>query len=74
VKVVVLRNDALAFVELEMKAAGILDFGTDIDNPDFAKMAEAAGLPGLTAERPEHAASGLGRVYPRTGAVWPTRA
>ena len=57
-----------------MKAAGILDFGTDIDNPDFAKMAEAAGLPGLTAERPEHAARGLGRVYPRTGAVCPTRA
>jgi len=72
VKVVVLRNDALAFVELEMKA--VLDFGLDIDNPAFAKMAEAVGLPGLTAERPEHAARGLGRVYPRTGAVWPTRA
>ncbi len=53
VKVVVFRNDALAFVELEMKATGILDFGTDLDNPDFAKMAEAAGLLGLTAERPE---------------------
>src|SRR5437879_6912383 len=30
VKVVVFRNDALAFVELEMKAAGILDFATDL--------------------------------------------
>ena len=53
VKVVVFRNDALAFVELEMKATGILDFGTDLVNPDFAKMAEAAGLLGLTAARPE---------------------
>jgi pyruvate dehydrogenase (quinone) len=53
VKVIVLRNDALAFVELEMKAAGFLDFATDLDNPDFAKMAQAAGLLGLTAERPE---------------------
>src|SRR5689334_9303434 len=53
VKVIVFRNDALAFVELEMKAAGILDFATDLDNPDFAKMAEAAGLLGLTAETPE---------------------
>jgi pyruvate dehydrogenase (quinone) len=53
VKVVVFRNDALAFVELEMKATGILDFGTELDNPDFARMAEAAGLLGLTAARPE---------------------
>jgi pyruvate dehydrogenase (quinone) len=53
VKIVVFRNDALAFVELEMKAAGILDFATDLQNPDFAKMAEAAGLLGRTVETPE---------------------
>lgn len=50
VKIIVYKNDALAFVELEMKAAGILEFGTDLINPDFAKMAEAAGLLGLTAD------------------------
>jgi pyruvate dehydrogenase (quinone) len=50
VKVIVFKNDSLAFVELEMKAAGVLDFGTDLHNPNFAKMAEAAGLLGLTAE------------------------
>jgi pyruvate dehydrogenase (quinone) len=53
VKVIVLNNGSLAFVELEMKAAGIVDFGTDLHNPDFAKMAEAAGLLGLKAETPE---------------------
>ena len=53
VKVIVFENDALAFVELEMKAAGIVDFGTDLDNPNFAKMAEAAGLLGHTAETPD---------------------
>jgi pyruvate dehydrogenase (quinone) len=52
VKVIVFKNDSLAFVELEMKAAGILDFGTDLRNPNFAKLAEAAGLLGLTAETP----------------------
>src|SRR5438445_146919 len=36
-----------------MKAAGFLDFATDLHNPDFAKMAEAAGLLGMTAEAPE---------------------
>ena len=46
------KNNALTFVELEMKAAGILDYATDLHNPDFAKIAEAAGLLGLTAEIP----------------------
>jgi len=50
VKIVVFKNDSLAFVELEMKAAGILDFTTDLRNPDFAKIAEGAGLLGLKAQ------------------------
>ena len=53
VKIIVFKNDSLAFVELEMKATGFLDFGTDLHNPDFAKMAEAAGLMGLTADTPD---------------------
>jgi pyruvate dehydrogenase (quinone) len=52
VKIIVFKNNSLAFVELEMKAAGILDFGTDLRNPNFAKMAEGAGLLGLTADTP----------------------
>jgi pyruvate dehydrogenase (quinone) len=53
VKTIVFNNSSLAFVELEMKAAGILDFGTDLHNPNFAKMAEAAGILGLRAETPD---------------------
>jgi pyruvate dehydrogenase (quinone) len=53
VKLVVFKNDSLSFVELEMKAAGFLDFATDLRNPNFARMAEAAGLLGLAAETPE---------------------
>lgn len=53
VKVVVFCNDSLAFVELEMKAAGFLDFATGLDNPDFAKIAEASGILGLRAETPD---------------------
>ena len=44
VKVIVYQNDALSFVELEMKAAGIMSFGTDLVNPDFAKLADACGI------------------------------
>ncbi|HKV35307.1 MAG TPA: ubiquinone-dependent pyruvate dehydrogenase [Pyrinomonadaceae bacterium] len=53
VKLVVFQNDSLAFVELEMKAAGILNFATELKNPNFAKLAEACGLLGLRAETPE---------------------
>jgi len=52
VKLIVFKNDSLAFVELEMKAAGILDFGTGLHNPDFRTIAEGAGLLGLRAETP----------------------
>ena len=53
VKLIVFDNSALGFVELEMKAAGILDFATELHNPNFAKMAEAAGVLGLKADVPE---------------------
>jgi len=53
VKTIVFNNSSLAFVELEMKAAGILDFATDLHNPNFAQMAEAAGILGLRAESAE---------------------
>jgi pyruvate dehydrogenase (quinone) len=67
VKVIVFRNDALGFVELEMKAAGFLDFATDLDNPDFAKMAEAAGLLGLTADRPEQVQPLIAQAFAHDG-------
>jgi pyruvate dehydrogenase (quinone) len=52
VKLVVFNNGSLGFVELEMKSAGLLDFATELQNPNFAKLAEAAGLLGLRAEDP----------------------
>ena len=51
VKIVVFNNGALSFVELEMKAAGIVSYGTDLDNPDFAAVARAAGLYGARVEK-----------------------
>ena len=53
VKLVVFNNSTLGFVELEMKAAGLLDFATELVNPNFAQLAESAGLLGLRVEKPE---------------------
>jgi pyruvate dehydrogenase (quinone) len=52
VKVVVYNNASLSFVELEMKAAGFLEVGTDLDNPNFAAVAEAIGIKGIRVEDP----------------------
>jgi pyruvate dehydrogenase (quinone) len=51
VKVVVFNNGALAFVELEMKSAGFVTYGVDLDNPDFAGIARAVGLLGVRVEQ-----------------------
>ncbi len=53
VKVVVFNNGALGFVELEMKAAGYVNFGTDLVNPNFATLAESVGILGLHVDKPE---------------------
>lgn len=67
VKIVVFKNNSLAFVELEMKAAGIVDFGTDLLNPDFAKLAESVGLLGLTANTPEQVRPMLAQALQHDG-------
>ena len=52
VKVIVFNNSSLNFVELEMKAAGIVNFGTDLHNPSFAAVAQAMGIFGRRVEQP----------------------
>jgi pyruvate dehydrogenase (quinone) len=52
VKVVIFNNGTLGFVALEMKAAGFVELGTSLDNPDFAAMARAMGIHGVRVEDP----------------------
>jgi pyruvate dehydrogenase (quinone) len=54
VKVIVLNNGTLGFVEMEMKASGFLDTGCDLKNPNFAAMAEAMGIKGVRVEQPQN--------------------
>jgi len=53
VKVIVLNNGTLGFVEIEMKAGGFPDIGCDLKNPNFAAMAEAMGIKGIRVEKPQ---------------------
>jgi len=67
VKVIVFKNDALAFVELEMKANGFLNFATDLHGPDFTKIAEGAGLLGLRAETPDQVEPAIAQALKHDG-------
>jgi thiamine pyrophosphate-dependent acetolactate synthase large subunit-like protein len=67
VKIVVFNNSSLAFVELEMKAAGLLDFGTNLENPAFAEIANAAGMLGIRVEKPEDLQPALTQAFNHNG-------
>jgi len=68
VKVVVFNNSTLGFVELEMKAAGWLPYGTDLVNPDFAKLAQSAGILGIRVEDPKDLRPALQTAFAHEGA------
>src|SRR6202046_1218967 len=67
VKLVVFNNSSLGFVELEMKAAGLVDYGTDLVNPNFAKLAESADILGIRVEKPEELRPALTKALAHNG-------
>src|SRR5262245_16716378 len=67
VKIVVFRNDALAFVELEMKSDWFPRFRDGSPQPRFCERAEAAGLSGLTAGRPEQVRPMIAQAFAHNG-------
>ncbi|NEU12117.1 ubiquinone-dependent pyruvate dehydrogenase [Methylobacterium sp. BTF04] len=66
-KVVVFNNGTLGFVEMEMKAAGYLETGVALDNPDFAAMARAAGLFAIRVEDPAELEAAVAEVLAHDG-------
>jgi len=67
VKIVVFNNGALGFVELEMKAAGIPTFATDLLDPDFTGIARAAGLFGARVEKASDLEDALRAAFAHDG-------
>ncbi|MCA0978458.1 ubiquinone-dependent pyruvate dehydrogenase [Qipengyuania flava] len=52
-KLVVFHNDTFGFVEMEQRVEGLVDHYTGLNNPDFAKLAEACGISGWHVENAE---------------------
>ena len=66
-KVVVFNNGVLGFVALEMKAAGFVDSGVELKNPDFAAMANAMGIFALRVEDPGDLPGALEKMLQHDG-------
>lgn len=69
VKLIVFNNASLGFVAMEMKAAGYLDTGTELKNPDFAAMSNAMGILGIRVEQSEDLEPALRRALAHDGPV-----
>ncbi|MCD7100919.1 ubiquinone-dependent pyruvate dehydrogenase [Pseudoclavibacter sp. 13-3] len=67
VKMVVFNNSSLNFVELEMKAAGFVNYGTGLENPNFADLATGAGIFGQRVEKPSELRPALEAAFAHDG-------
>jgi pyruvate dehydrogenase (quinone) len=56
---IILNNESLDFVDIEMQEAGVVPFGVEFKNPNFAKVAEAMGAKGIRIEEPGDVREGL---------------
>ncbi|MET7613197.1 thiamine pyrophosphate-dependent enzyme [Streptomyces seoulensis] len=69
VKLVVFDNQRLGMVKLEQEQAGLPEFGTVLDNPDFAAVAQALGITGIRVTRPEDLTDAVKRAFAEPGPV-----
>lgn len=67
VKVAVFNNSSLGFVALEMKAAGMLETFTNLENPNFAEMATTMGMLGIRVEDPADLDEAIARFLRHPG-------
>ncbi|WP_343670707.1 ubiquinone-dependent pyruvate dehydrogenase [Chitinophaga sp.] len=69
VKIIIYNNSSLGFVAMEMKVTGMAPYGTDLKNPNFAKMAEAIGIKGIRVEDPAELPGALDKALTHEGPV-----
>lgn len=63
IKIIVFNNRSLGMVKLEMEVAGLPDWQTDMVNPDFALIAKAMGMDGITVSHPDDVEPAIRRAF-----------
>lgn len=56
---IILNNGGLDFINIEQQEAGIVPFGIDFKNPNFAEVARAMGAKGIRIEDPGDVRDGI---------------
>jgi pyruvate dehydrogenase (quinone) len=64
---IILNNGSLDFVNIEQEEAGIIPFGVEFKNPNFAKVADAMGAKGIRIEEPGDVREGLAAALAHKG-------
>lgn len=67
IKIIVFNNRALGMVKLEMEITGLMDNETNMENPDFAKIADAMGINGRNIHHPDDVAAALKQAFSYPG-------
>ena len=63
------NNGALGFIELEQKSTGFLDFGTELNNPNFAAMAKRSVSAAFGSKIPPTSDDGIAAALAHDGPV-----
>ncbi|MDB5123073.1 MAG: pyruvate oxidase [Mucilaginibacter sp.] len=69
VKVIIFNNRSLGMVKLEMEVAGIPDWQTEMYDPDFAMVAQAMGMKGVTVRDADGVKQALQEAFMFNGPV-----
>jgi len=67
VKIIIFNNRALGMVKLEMRVQGYMDWQTDMENPDFVKVAEAMNIAAWEAKESKDVKQALGNAFNHDG-------
>ena len=63
VKLVVYDNSILGMIKLEEEVMGYPEYGVDLYNPDFAKLAESIGITGIRVDTVEALDAGIDKFF-----------
>jgi pyruvate dehydrogenase (quinone) len=69
IKIIIFNNRSLGMVKLEMEVAGIVDWQTDMVDPDFEQIAAAMGIEGIRITSPDAIETGLEKAFKADGPV-----
>ncbi|WP_370677174.1 ubiquinone-dependent pyruvate dehydrogenase [Pleomorphomonas sp. PLEO] len=68
-KIFIVHNRSLGFVAMEMKAGGYISDDTDLNSPDFVKVAEAIGIKGIRVDDAKALPAAIDEAFATPGPV-----